>query len=251
MNPDAYIEMASTEATHWWFTARRSLLSSFIRGLALPDDARILEIGCGTGGNLQMLAEFGRVSAFEMDASARELAARSTGGQFEIRAGCCPADIPYQGEQFDLICMFDVLEHIDEDIETLRAVRGLLAPGGCALITVPAYAWLWSKHDEFLHHKRRYVATGLRQTALAAGLKPVKLSYFNTLLFPLAVAVRLKDRLFNKTTPSGTTVPAAPVNRLLHRIFSSEQALLAHANLPFGVSLVTVLVDEHPANAAA
>lgn len=241
MDPSAYREMADTEGRHWWFTGRRAILASLLRRLGLPRDARILEIGCGTGGNLEMLSAFGRLSAMETDAGARAIAAEKTAGRFEIRAGSCPDDIPFARRSQDLVCMFDVLEHIDDDVATLRALRGLLAPGGRALLTVPAYRWMWSAHDEFLHHKRRYTAGELRSKAGAAGLRMGKLSYFNTLLFPLAAAARVKDRLLNEKHASGTAVPAAPVNSLLHALFSAERHLVGRVPLPFGVSLVAIL----------
>jgi SAM-dependent methyltransferase len=227
--------MAHTEDRHWWFTGRRAILSSLIPRLGLAAQARILEIGCGTGGNLAMLARFGRVSAMESDAGARALALEKTGGRFEIRAGRCPREIPFEPRSFDLVCLFDVLEHIDEDAETLQAVARLLLPGrGQALVTVPAYRWLWSAHDEFLHHKRRYTAAELRAKAARAGLRATALSYFNTLLFPLAAAARLL-RL------EGRAVPALPLNALLHALFSAERHVVGRLALPYGVSLLAVL----------
>lgn len=246
MSPDAYLEMADTEARHWWFSGRRAILAHLISTFDLPPNARILEIGSGTGGNLQMLSSFGQVSALEMDATARSIASEKTGGRFDIRPGFCPTDIPFAGEKFDLICLFDVLEHIDEDVETLIALKGLLAEGGRVLVTVPAYRWLWSAHDDFLHHKRRYSATEFRQKIVASGLQPVKISYFNTILFPLAALVRLKDRLLSNTSASGSSIPPAPINQLFTILFSGERTLVAKTNLPFGVSLLGVLRVGHP-----
>jgi SAM-dependent methyltransferase len=236
--------MADTEGRHWWFTGRRAILSSLIARLALPPSAQIVEIGCGTGGNLEMLAAFGEVSAMEADDGARAIAAEKTAGRFDIRAGRCPDEIPFAGRRFDLVCLFDVLEHIEEDVATLKAVGGLLAPGGHALITVPAYRWMWSAHDEFLHHKRRYTAGELRAKAAQAGLQVAGWSYFNTVLFPLAVAARLKDRLLSEARASGTAVPAGPINRLFHGVFSAERFVVGRWRLPFGVSLLAVLSQE-------
>jgi SAM-dependent methyltransferase len=226
--------MAETEGRHWWFTGRRAILSSLIARLALPPSAQIVEIGCGTGGNLEMLAAFGEVSAMEADDGARAIAAEKTAGRFDIRAGRCPDEIPFAGRRFDLVCLFDVLEHIEEDVATLKAVGGLLAPGGHALITVPAYRWMWSAHDEFLHHKRRYTAGELRRKAVAAGLRIAGLSYFNTLLFPLAAAARLLGA-------PGTAVPPGPLNRLFRAVFGAERLLVGRVALPFGVSLLAVV----------
>ena len=241
MDPSAYREMADTEGRHWWFTGRRAILTTLLRRLALPREARILEIGCGTGGNLDMLAAFGRVSAMETDDTARAIALEKTGGRFEIRAGACPHDIPFPPQAFELVCMFDVLEHIEDDVATLQAVRRLLAAQGRALITVPAYGWMWSAHDEFLHHKRRYTAGELRAKARTASLQIDQLSYFNTLLFPLAAAVRLRDRLLGEKQASGHGIPPGPVNGLFHALFSAERHVVGRVPLPFGVSLVALL----------
>lgn len=239
MNPAAYLEMYETEAVHWWFRGRRAILSRIIGKLGLPKEASILEVGCGTGGNLEMLSQFGRVSAQEMDKNARELAGRRQ-ARCDIRAGHCPDDIGFGEERFDLICMFDVLEHIEEDEDTLRALRPLLAEGGRIMITVPAYQWMWGTHDEFLHHKRRYSPGRLRATLEVAGLRPVRFSHFNTFLFPLAAAIRLKERLLGDKTASGGKVLPPVVNDLFCGIFSSERYLLDHFNLPFGVSILCI-----------
>ncbi|MGH8807149.1 MAG: class I SAM-dependent methyltransferase [Noviherbaspirillum sp.] len=241
MSPDAYLEMAATEERHWWFAGRRSVLSWLIAKLDLPVQASILEIGSGTGGNLPMLSAFGKVSAMELDEVARGIAMQKTNGRFDIRAGSCPAHIPFAGERFDLVCLFDVLEHIEDDVATLSAIKALSAKEGRVLVTVPAYRWLWSGHDEFLHHKRRYVASELQEKIASAGLRVEKISYFNTLLFPLAAAVRIKDRLFRSSSPSGTALPPSPVNTVLRHVFGAERFLLDRLNLPFGVSLVAVL----------
>jgi SAM-dependent methyltransferase len=244
MNPEAYLEMADTEARHWWFCGRRAVLASLIRQFKLRADARILEIGAGTGGNLLMLSAFGKVSALEMDDKARAIATEKTGGRFDIRPGSCPANIPFGDDQFDLICLFDVLEHIDDDVGTLVALKRMMAPRGHVLITVPAYRWLWSEHDEFLHHKRRYTASGLRRIVDAAALRVERMSYYNTLLFPLAAAVRLKERLLKHSTAQARSVHAAPINGWFARVFGAERFLLGKFNLPYGVSLVAILRAE-------
>lgn len=241
MDPKAYRDMAETEARHWWFAGRRANLAAIIAQMKLPKDARILEIGAGTGGNLDMLAGFGTVTALEMDAAARALAAEKTGGRYKLIAGSCPDDLPFDGERFDLICLLDALEHIERDEATLRVLRGLLAEGGCVLITVPAHPWLWSAHDVFLHHKRRYRRDELGAKCLNAGFRLERISYFNMFLFPLAVAVRLKDRLMGSKVATGAGLPPAPLNAFFRAIFGSERFLLGRMALPFGVSLLAVL----------
>lgn len=233
--------MADTEARHWWFTARRAVLATLIGKFKLRANARILEIGAGTGGNLLMLSAFGKVSALEMDDAARAIAMKKTGGRFDIRAGFCPTDIPFSGEKFDLICLFDVLEHIGDDVGTLIAIKPMVAAGGRVLVTVPAHRWLWSAHDEFLHHKRRYTRMELRSKVATAGLRLERMSYFNTLLFPLATALRLKERLVKTPSAHGRSVPASPINRCFAKVFGAERFLLGKFNLPYGVSLLAIL----------
>lgn len=246
MNPHAYLDMAETESRHWWFAGRRTIVKSLISRLDLPAQASILDVGCGTGGNLEMLSVFGRVTGLEVNEVARRIARQNTNGRFDIQAGSCPANIPSAGRKFDLICMLDVLEHIEEDVASLIKLKDLLTDGGRIVVTVPAYRWLWSRHDEFLHHKRRYTAAELRSKAAAAGLVAEQLSYFNTLLFPLAAIVRIKDRLLNRREASGTVIPPAPVNALFQRVFSAERFLLHRMPLPFGVSLFAILRPKQP-----
>lgn len=241
MDPKAYRDMAETEARHWWFAGRRANLAAVLTSLALPAQARILEIGSGTGGNLDMLADFGSVTALEMDADARALANEKTGGRYRILAGSCPDDLPFAGETFDLICLLDSLEHIEADAATLVAMRRLLAPGGRMLITVPAHPWLWSAHDVFLHHKRRYRRDGLHALCEAAGFAVTRLSYFNFFLFPLAVAARIKDQITGAQVATGSDLPPAIVNTTFRSIFAAERFLLPQINLPAGVSLLAVL----------
>lgn len=241
MNPAAYLEMAEMESRHWWFCGRRAILTQIIGSFDLPQNSRILEVGCGTGGNLEMLGKFGNVSALEMDEAARAIASEKTSGRFDIRAGCCPDKIPFTEQKFDLICIFDVLEHIDKDTETLLSVGKLLKKNGRILVTVPAYQWLYGAHDIFLHHKRRYTANQLQKKITAANLKACKISYFNILLFPLAAIVRLKDRWLGNATASGTKVPPLIINILFRKLFGFERFLLQRIDLPFGVSLLGVL----------
>jgi SAM-dependent methyltransferase len=243
MDPAAYLEMAETESKHWWFVARRCILSSIINQLGLPSNSKILEVGCGTGGNLDMLARYGEVSALEMDSNARSIALKKTNNIYDIRAGVCPDEIGFHEQSFDLICMFDVLEHIERDIETLVAMKKLLKKNGYIILTVPAYQWLYGVHDVFLHHIRRYSAIQLREKIVNAGINPLKISYFNTFLFPIAVIVRIKDRLLGNVSVSGTNVPPLFINTILVTIFSIERFILKRFNLPFGISLLCIVND--------
>ena len=243
MRADIYQEMAKVEGRHWWFRARRTILTHLLRKLKLPPSAAILDAGSGTGGNLAMLSQFGSLFAMEMNASARALAARNNA--VTIEDGLLPDKIPYGDQKFDLVTMFDVLEHVERDFDTLRALQERLVPNGKILLTVPAFMFLWSGHDGFNHHKRRYRLPQLVDLCERAGFKVLRASYMNFWLFPLIAAVRIFDRLTHsrivaKNSDSNVEmgIPPAPINWLLEEIFASETYLLDIMRLPFGVSIV-------------
>lgn len=241
MHPDAYGDMATNEDTHWWFAGRRAILATILQELHLPADAQILEIGAGTGGNLPMLAKFGNVRAMESSKLARQLALKKTNGHYDIRHGALPDILPFAPKSFDLICLFDVLEHVEDDAAALSACHRLLKAGGRLLLTVPAHLWMWSAHDTRLHHHRRYTRYSLTAAVSPAMYQLQRLSYFNTVLFPLAALARLTDRLTGKAASTGSALPSPWINTLLLKLFASERHWLRRRNLPYGVSLLMLL----------
>ena len=147
--------MAAHDSTHWWYRARRDILADYLtREGRLPEQARILEIGCGTGHNLPMLASFGSVEAIEIDPAARDIASLRLGRP--VGAAPLPILPGVERNAYDLIAVLDVVEHIEDDVAALKAMAACLKPGGKILITVPAHQWLWSAHDVVNHHHRRY-----------------------------------------------------------------------------------------------
>jgi SAM-dependent methyltransferase len=235
----AYDRMAEHDERHWWYTGRRAILAALIRRrLPLPEGARILEIGCGTGHNIAMLQGFGEVDAAEIDAEAGAAASRRLGRP--VMASALPdlAGVPERA--YDLVALLDVIEHVDADRDALRSATRRLRPGGRLLVTVPAHPWLWSAHDDINHHKRRYTARSLRRLAAEAGLRVEMLGYFNALLFPLAVAARLASVLAGRGD-EGDRMPPAPINAALGAIFGIERYMVGRVPLPAGLSLVAIL----------
>ncbi len=233
MEPDVFANMGKVEQRHWWFCARRKILADQIEQLALPDTAHLLEVGCGTGGNLSMLSRFGKVVAVEPDDAARHHAQQQSGQ--EILSGFLPHHLPAAAYDADLAVALDVIEHVEDDRAAVAAISRCLKPGGHFLATVPAYQWMWSGHDVAHHHKRRYRRLAFTQLFLDAGLTIRKSSYFNTFLFPPIAAARLLGWAVD-----GEAVPSAPLNKALQAIFSAERLLLRDGALPFGVSILVV-----------
>ena len=234
-----YDRMAELDEQHWWYRARRDILSDLIaRQISLPADARILEIGCGTGHNLAMLGHFGRVDAIEVDGAARDVASRRLGRA--VMNAPLPALAGVEAGTYDLIAILDVLEHVEEDRDALIGMASKLKPGGRILITVPAHPWMWSAHDVVNHHKRRYTRGTLKAVVGEAGLKLEMLSWFNSLLFPLAAAARLAGRVTGKED-SDDSLPPRPVNALFEKIFGLERYALGRLPFPPGVSIVAIV----------
>ncbi len=238
MDRIVYDRMAAHDSTHWWYRSRRDILADYIaRRAGLPDDARILEIGCGTGHNLPMLARFGQVDAIEIDPAAGAIASQRLGKP--VGNAPLPALTGVERGIYDLVAVLDVVEHIDDDVGALAAMAERLRPGGKILITVPAHGWMWSAYDVVNHHKRRYSKASLDTAIRAAGLTHGGLHWFNSLLFPVAVATRLAGKLTGRDD-SDDTPPAAPLNAALGAIFRLERHLVGRLPLPPGLSIVTL-----------
>lgn len=233
-----YEEMFRLEERHWWFAAKhRIVLSLLARYLPPSREAHVADLGCGCGRMLQLLAQ--RYSATGIDASPIAIEFSRRRG-VSIEQGTLPDNLPLTPGSCDAVLMLDVLEHLDDDTAAAQSAASLLKPEGILLITVPAYQWLYGPHDAAHHHRRRYSRRQLAGVLKAAGLRVDYVSYYNTLLFPLAVAQRFVQRLRGDKAPVSTAPPMAPINALFGGIFASERHLVGRLGLPFGLSLIAV-----------
>jgi SAM-dependent methyltransferase len=238
MERAVYEQMAEYDQKHWWYRARRKVLAEIIRRLIdPPTDAAILEIGCGTGHNLPMLGEFGKVDALELDEEARSIAEKRLGRA--VMSAPLPELAGVPEHQYDVVGAFDVIEHIDDDRAAVVSIASRLKPGGKFVMTVPAHQWMWSAHDVVNHHKRRYSKGSLKRLIESSPLKLERIGYFNSLLFPLAIAERLSSRMRGKEDVD-LKLPSAPLNSALERCFAAERHLIARLPLPPGLSLFAV-----------
>lgn len=237
MDRTVYNNMRKIEGRHWWFRARREILADQLAHLDLRPDARILEVGCGTGGNLEMLERFGSVTGIEPDPEARQHAQDSTG--VTVLPGMLPHGLPAFDERFDLMAALDVVEHLDDDATSLAALRALLKPKGILFTTVPAHPWMWSRHDELHHHKRRYRKADYVRLIEAAGLHVRKATFFNSVLYPPIALARLA-KVGERSGRADDALPSPLLNELLRQAFAVEKHPLRRMDLPFGVSLLVI-----------
>lgn len=240
MQVEIYEQMAHLEKKHFWFKARREVLAVCLHRLlpeGQPVHPLILDAGCGTGGNLDVLSHFG--TSFGVDNS---------------QVACCFAppkwrerlvqgdltQLPMLSDIFNVVSLLDVLEHIHDQQKVLSEIRRILKPGGALLLTVPAYMHLWSSHDTVHKHQRRYRKDELLKELVNAGFKVNYVSYYNTYLYPLVGLVRLIKKIMGMEEKSDLQMPAKWVNQLLYRIFRLERHWIGKIHMPFGVSLVAV-----------
>jgi SAM-dependent methyltransferase len=240
MDRDYELQTHRAEDRHWWYRGRRAVLERVIAELSLPPQARILDAGCGSGRNMLELARSGTVTGIELSAMSACLArAREAGRVIEGSV----LEMPLDDESFDLAVCLDVIEHLQDDLAALRELRRVVAPGGWLLVTVPAYQWLWSGHDVINHHRRRYTRRSLLAVAERAGWECRRTTYFNSLLLPVAIMLRVLDRLSPKTTESSLDlwIPPEPLNWLLEQPLELEAGLLGRGGrIPAGLSLLAV-----------
>jgi 2-polyprenyl-3-methyl-5-hydroxy-6-metoxy-1,4-benzoquinol methylase len=228
-NKDAFNDDV-TDTNWWWGKARMEIVFACMEDI-VPRNANILEVGAGYGRMTTMLSQFGTVKAIEPYPEAvnylQKLGINTYQGTFESFN---------EPDKYDLVACFDVLEHIKDDKEAISKMESLIKDKGFLVITVPAYKFLWNRHDKMNDHYRRYTKGSLLRV-IPDNLVVKKISYYNTLLFPLAVLDKL---VLTKNKKSYSFNPNKIVNGMLYKVFVLEKKLLKHCNLPFGVSILLI-----------
>lgn len=242
MHQEMYPHIQKVEQTHWWYVARRKIIFDWVwRVLADYGSPQLLDVGCGTGFNLEVLRSHGCNQVTGLDFSAEALSfCRS---RHLTRLICSDgARPPLRGQSFDVVIALDLIEHLADDCQALGELAHLLKPGGALIIFTPAFNFLWGLQDEVSQHYRRYTAAELRQKVMQAGLIIDKLTYANTFLFPFIWAGRLVLRWRGNKIQGTSENDLHPAwsNHLLQAIFAAERPLLRYLNFPFGVSLLCV-----------
>ena len=240
MDPLEFSLHAELEDHHWWFAARREIMHDLLRRYVPSGEGRlVVEIGCGTGGNLKYFSRDYRVMGVDLSAAAVAYARQRV--DCPVLLGDFAEQLTPHWPDISAILLPDVLEHVAADEDFLRRVIDSLRPGGVLLVTVPAYQFLWSHHDEVLGHVRRYNPSQLKRLWHGQPVAQLFFSHFNSFLFPLIAAYRLLGFGKGEGGESHLKETPAVVNRLLVAIFRSEKFWLRLLPLPWGNSLCAVL----------
>lgn len=247
MERQEYHTLHDIEETYWWHVGRRNILSTVLkRFISTPVDT-IVDVGCGTGADHALLKDFGK-KVIGFDTSDDALTYCRSRGWTSVSRIEADHPLPLADHSVDLITLLDVVEHVERDTTLLRDVLRTLKPSGHAVITVPAYGWLWSEHDEALHHYRRYTLKRFMRQLTAVGFEVTLASYVIVFSFPIVVLFRalngVKNILSGKTSVSSreTSYLRLPqiLNALFTRILTWEGKLLRWIRFPFGTSLLIV-----------
>jgi len=241
MNKTEYLRMAEQEESYWWHLGRLRIIETY---LAKVVDSRMgicmLNVGCGTGSTVPTLEKYGEVN--NVDVSEYAILHMLRRGYSRVRK-TNGVGLPYSEKSFDVICSFDVLEHIEDDVAALAEWRRVLKTDGAIILTVPAYQWLWSGHDVALHHRRRYTRKLLKDVASAAGLDVDKASYAIVFSLPLLASVRMIQKIIKpKGAPESSYIRLPGwINWIFKNLLYFEAGVHRHLTFPAGSSVVAIL----------
>lgn len=237
MNIVEYEKMSKMEDEYWWHVGRLAIFDKQLEKLSAKKKLKILNIGCGTGGTIRMLEKHGEVTNVDISEEAIKYM-KEKGFPNVVKVD--GIKLPFEDNTFDLVASFDVLEHIEEDVEALEEWRRVLKPRGQIIVSVPAYKWLWSQHDVSLHHHRRYTSRSLRASALAAGLKKERLSYAISFSLPLVAGFRLLNKALRRKMDAETSYVALPprLNKAFIKLLKAESMAQKVVRFPFGTTVL-------------
>jgi SAM-dependent methyltransferase len=241
MEQHTYGIMDEAEGSHWWFVGRRAILESFLRTICSrlkTQDSRlsILDVGCGTGANLEMLAKFGTAEGVDVSDDALAFCRRKG---LKVQKGLAET-LPYADNSFDLTTALDVIEHLDDDIAGLKEMYRVTKPGGHSLIFVPAFMWLWGVQDDISNHRIRYTRKQIVERLEKAGYIVERATYANWTFFVPILGGRKLMKLTGIKPESENNVNISALNGIFGKLFSAERFWLNKFDFPFGVSIVVV-----------
>jgi SAM-dependent methyltransferase len=240
MQSHHYPILYQVEDTHWWYVGRRRIIQSLVEKISATlntPDPRILDVGCGTGANLKMLAAYGQAEGVDISPQAVDFCRER--GLDSVALGAAE-HLPHDDDSFDLVTALDVIEHLDDDVAGLREMRRVLRRDGRILIFVPAFMFLWGVQDDVSNHRRRYTLPGLLEAVEAAGFAVEWSSYANISFFLPVLAVRSVMRWLGLRAATEYGINISLLNGLFSRLFAAERFVLKGGKLPFGVSAVCI-----------
>ncbi len=238
MREREYEVMASVEDRHFWFVQTRAIIRDVMTEAGLGPAERVMDLGCGTGGTMRTLRGLADWTGVDVNPFAAQLAQDRSGAPVVVAAA---HNLPFSDEAFDGVTALDVLEHIDDDLAALREVRRVLRRGGALVATVPCHPILFSDHDRALQHVRRYTRTQFLDRLTQAGFVPERVTWVNSLLFPLAAAARLASRVRpNQRVDSDAALGLGLLNEVFLQVFGWERRMLRYVDMPFGLTLLVV-----------
>ena len=249
MRQDLYYDLYVKEQDYWWHVGKRAIVYSLLDKYLPPADGRqrnALDLGCGTGLNLDHLSRYARPTGTDFSEEALAFC-RERG--FNSLAKADAAELPFPDNHFDIITALDVIEHLDDDLAALTELKRVLRPGGLLVVSVPAYKALWTYWDDILGHRRRYTVGMMRQSVRKSGLRVRKVSYTNAAILAPVAAIRLlktlvqkQSQLRNENKDPETDFMPVPgwLNRLLIGYYNWEARFVTRSRLPFGLSVICV-----------
>ena len=241
MQQHTYAIMNRVEDSHWWYVGRRAILESFLERISAAlrtqdSGLKILDVGCGTGGNLEMLEKFGAAEGVDVSDDALEFC-QSKG--LTVHKGLAE-ELPFADESFDVVTALDVVEHLDDDVAGLTEMHRVTKTGGKTLIFVPAFMWLWGVQDDVSNHRIRYTKKQIVERLEKAGFEVERATYANITFFAPILGGRTLMRITGIKPESENNVNVSALNGFFGKIFGSEKLWLKKFDIPFGVSIVVV-----------